>query len=75
MPPTRSPAANDDVMESTASAQARSGSRREAPAPVTTSTTFCPGETAISTDSLGFPPERACRSSAWTRVRGPRSPM
>jgi aminopeptidase N len=39
MPPTRSPPAKAVVIDSTASAQARSGSRRAAADPVTTSTT------------------------------------
>ena len=68
MPPTRSPAANEPVIDSTASAQARSGIRRAAAAPVTTSTTRCPGETAISTDSARLPPDWACSSSA--RIAG-----
>ena len=56
MPPTRSPEANEFVIDRTARAQARSGSRRAAACPVTTSTTRCPGETASSTASEGSPP-------------------
>ncbi len=59
MPPTRSPAANELVIDSTASAHARSGSRRDDAAPVTTSTTFWPGETAISTAFGGSAAGRA----------------
>jgi hypothetical protein len=73
-PPIRSPEANELVIDRTASAQARSGSRRAADAPVTTSTTRWPGDTAMSTESLGSAFDDACSSSARERVRLPRSP-
>ena len=56
MPPIRSPEANELVIDRTASAHARSGSRRAADAPVTTSTTRWPGEIAKNCAQYLFPP-------------------
>jgi hypothetical protein len=68
MPPARSPPLNAVVIDSTASEQTRSGTRRRTRGPVTTSTRRWPGATTMRTaagDRSG--PRAACNRSAAAR--------
>jgi hypothetical protein len=68
IPPARSPPEKAVVIDSAASAHARSDSRRADSLPVTTSSCRSPGATTTSTARGASGPSAACSRSAWSRM-------